>query len=406
MLFDEIKNRIFNIKTETETEVTFYVKAGPQPKHQYWVLRYLFGNEKRGYEKHPKADFHGSYNGILKYLSEIGLPIEGKNQKRQETNLRHLVERYDRACLNASIDAAIEDLPKEMWIWVDLVQGKGFRIIDKPKKVGEKRSEFKKKREKQISAGEETEKKFDKPNRLKGLIEWIEDQREGKHYIPRKLSELEELSERKGHQEESGEKHLWTTEELLSSNRDFVVLGEPGIGKSTILMELALQLAKNEDERIPVYVDLRSYSGGGKEELLNEIKEQSHDRGINLSYKELVEEKSLFLLDHLDRTNRAVVDDINELTRQEPYSKKDRFIVGCRINFDFYHKNVRESQFTSIVIQHLDPNDVRGILRDNNIEELHRNYNRNNRMLGLCRTPLLLDMMIEIYRDKKKKGEE
>lgn len=104
--------------------------------------------------------------------------------------------------------------------------------------------------------------------------------------------------------------------DAFNEHERFVLLGDPGGGKTTVLEKLALEgfhnAARDEAARIPFFVELRRHRKGTPTDFLAEQWEKQYYRkGLGQPLEELLEEGKLLLLaDGLNEMPREQIDDL------------------------------------------------------------------------------------------------
>ncbi len=219
--------------------------------------------------------------------------------------------------------------------------------------------------------------------------------------------------------------------EMIKLHRQCVLVGNPGIGKTTFLKYLTRQIAKHSDSDfqnlIPIYIKLKSFQTNPDLDLLKAILDQCNEKyKLDLTV-EAVQEKlhkgELFLLlDGLDETMRneiysqaqkAYIDikeAISGLASQYPMS---RIIVTSRKSIyeqqdkELYMKN---KSFYKLNLAGFSLKDIRTYI-EGRYKLLPANYSRTRlrpdvlllalqqdiRLRELAAVPLLLSMMTTIY---------
>lgn len=258
----------------------------------------------------------------------------------------------------------------------------------------------------------ETPSKIDTKEYLKSIIQKYEKHLKDISYILPKLKayakpktpHLEEIPAiSQGLFPPVREEEFWTIQNILESNNNIVIIGEPGIGKSTLLLKLMFEAAKKN--RIPIYFDLKSPYGEGLEQFIKQIVAQANSDELYISKKDLFEEEFLFIFDHLDRAESHVIREINNLTAAIQSKQNSIFIVTCRSDFEQYYKDLRRFE-RQISVEKLKKENVDEILKENGISQLHSNQGINNTLIDFGRNPYRLVMLIKIFKSFEKIGKK
>ncbi|MBM4430230.1 MAG: NACHT domain-containing protein [Chloroflexi bacterium] len=204
-------------------------------------------------------------------------------------------------------------------------------------------------------------------------------------------------------------------EAVLIRERRLVLLGEPGMGKTTSLRHLAqvtAQQALASRDDIPIYVELKYYAGEPELEMLlvRHVDDVLKRRKLILGYDEagrtqamrawLAAKNARFLL-ILDGLNEVAPDQrMNALNALEGLlGYPHRLLVSCREQD--YDESLREHAF-AFVLQGLQEDEIRGYLRarlGDRGETLFDNQIRwDEKMRTLVANPLMLWLVGEVAR--------
>jgi HEAT repeat protein len=212
-------------------------------------------------------------------------------------------------------------------------------------------------------------------------------------------------------------------DEVLAREKRIILLGNPGLGKTTSLVHLAWQTARRTlrlgnsparpDVNIPIYFELKYYGGEPELEVLlarriNEIlRPRNLTLGFDLSDSTRVlkawlgqsETRFLFLLDGLNEVRSEFHTAIRGLLRDILHSQH-LVVVACR-EHDYDH-SLQEYAF-AYVLEGLRPNEIENylvrILGDPGQQLLRDLLMRDRRMETLGANPLMLWLISLIVRD-------
>ncbi len=190
----------------------------------------------------------------------------------------------------------------------------------------------------------------------------------------------------------------------LSEGRTLLILGEPGAGKTTTLLELTRDLVdraeQSLDYHIPIVLNLSSWAGN-KVTITDWLVEELNSKyqvpkpiGQNWVKKQ----ELLLLLDGLDEVKvehrSSCVAALNYF--QQDYSSK--MVVSCRMKYYERHYNRLNSQHT-IYLRALTLEQARCYL-DNiptDLTGLRASINKNTALQKLAKSPLMLSIMALAY---------
>ena len=216
------------------------------------------------------------------------------------------------------------------------------------------------------------------------------------NYIVRELKAVSTNSE---------ESETWTAGKILESNLNFTIIGEPGIGKTTFLDVIALEAIKREV--IPIYVDLRYpfRLEAFKDLVISQSKSYKDSlMGVPLTEAEFGQRKFIFCFDHLDQSQINALGAINSFIDERKNNQRDSFIICCRTNDDEYYRAIRSSNV--IQLQELGIDDIREVLKDQDIEKLHPVEETNEHLIVLSKNPYRLELLIDISKNRPEMGKE
>lgn len=218
---------------------------------------------------------------------------------------------------------------------------------------------------------------------------------------------------------------VMSPQRALARFHHLVLLGEPGVGKTTLLRRLALQAARGELEDLPdfpIFISLSHFAADASDFSLLDfvIKEidalsgsstmrpESAD-GLRFYLEERLEEGSvLLLLDGLDEigvgnsreamaTYRHMVGQINVLTAR--YPKVPVVATSRRASW----KGLLSTSFHALEVLRLEQDDIRLFIEgwldrgSNRTQELQRTISQNPQVRAMAANPLLLSLMALVF---------
>lgn len=199
------------------------------------------------------------------------------------------------------------------------------------------------------------------------------------------------------------ERNYTTINELINNYNKFIVLGQPGSGKTTILRKIVIDIAKGVGiDFIPVYIPLRN-SILKKISLIEFIQKQFQNYGIqnaDLFTKRLLEKGKLILLyDGIDEIigseRQRILEEINILTIEYPLNKNIATSRTSSYNGELSKfKEVELCEFTlsdatSYVNNWFHDNEM----KDRLIEKIHT----YPQLSEITNSPLLLSLICTVY---------
>jgi hypothetical protein len=200
--------------------------------------------------------------------------------------------------------------------------------------------------------------------------------------------------------------------EVANQKQFLMVLGGPGVGKSTFLRKMGLEALKGKSESgfqhhcIPVFIELKRFRSGNLnfEETIAEI---FHIRGfpepLRFTQKALERGKLLILLDGLDEVPSDLVHEvITGIQNFVDLYDKNRYIASCRLAA--YRHNFR--RFTDVTIADFSDNQIRNFIVSWFSDQPERGHECWQKLVShkyaaakeLTHTPLLLTLICLLYQ--------
>ncbi len=180
-----------------------------------------------------------------------------------------------------------------------------------------------------------------------------------------------------------------------------LILGMPGTGKTTTLLELAQSLIQKAEEQpnypIPVLFNLSSWKGERQpliDWLITELKSK-YGVSVKLGKKWVENRQLLPLLDGLDEveSNRqeSCVNAINQLLEGE---SRPQYLVVCSRSEEYGNYTTNLQLNGAIYLNFLTNNQIHNYLVEVNHADLWQTINQDSELLDLVRTPLLLNVTV------------
>lgn len=225
---------------------------------------------------------------------------------------------------------------------------------------------------------------------------------------------LEETYREKGRRSFQPEGERYDGLSIAKDKSRLMVLGQPGVGKSTFLRKLGLEALKGQhgqlqSQQIPVLIELKTFRGSNinlKAILTEEFDVCGFPNAAAFTDSALKTGKLLILLDGLDEVPthnlNPVIDHIEAFVTQYD---QNTFVASCRTAA--YHSSFR--QFTDVTIADFDDEQIEQFIRrwfsaaiDQKAETADRYWqllqkSENAAAKELAQTPLLLTFLCLIY---------
>lgn len=194
----------------------------------------------------------------------------------------------------------------------------------------------------------------------------------------------------------------------VGAGRSLLVLGAPGAGKTTMLIELARQLIQNardsETEPIPVVFHLASWTE--KQTLADWLAEQLNQvyyvpKKITPSW--VAEDRMLLLLDGLDEVREdsraGCVDAINAFRAEHGFTS----LAVCSRIQEYTAINTKLAFEGAITIQPLTPEQVDAYIDrlGSGMGAVRLALRKDRELRELAKTPLMLSIMAIVYKDTR-----
>ncbi|MBW4472561.1 MAG: NACHT domain-containing protein [Stenomitos rutilans HA7619-LM2] len=185
-----------------------------------------------------------------------------------------------------------------------------------------------------------------------------------------------------------------------------LILGNPGVGKTTMLLELARELCERAQQQvevpIPVLLNLstrRNNQQSIQDWLVIELKSKY---GIqrDLGKKWFKEQKLLMMLDGLDELESTqqelCVQAINQLMQDE---YRPQYLVVCSRQEEYNIYKIRLRLNKAVLLHELTSEQIQKYLADLNQVEFWREMQQDSALLELSRNPFLLAVAVLSYEN-------
>ncbi len=213
------------------------------------------------------------------------------------------------------------------------------------------------------------------------------------------------IPRRYGHR---GAGDLWTEEDLLASNANLAVLGDPGAGKTTTLRRLAQAVTEDVDDgRFVVLIVCREQQWTEQKTLHHHISSVFGLAGVAFDD----DQRTRFNIELLDRNGVLIVDGLDEVPRsQRDWLERDLGQLARRLNKGQIVLSCRTADYPAVIehivrveILPLDRRQIAHVMEDllgeTDGRELFRLLIADKHPVGeLADRPLFLLRLIALYR--------
>ncbi len=205
---------------------------------------------------------------------------------------------------------------------------------------------------------------------------------------------------------------------VATNEQYLMVLGVPGVGKSTFLRKIGLEALKGEDgnfehQCIPVFLELRRFTKDPidiEAWIINEFKVCGHPYPEQWANAKLEAGELLILFDGLDEVPKPNVSNVINKIRDfiDQYSQ-NRFIASCRVGA---YKG-EFTNFTVVEIADFDDSQIQGYINkwfaspsNREVETAQRcwqalNNPEHQATKALAQNPLSLALLCQVYEDSE-----
>ncbi|MEM9540971.1 MAG: protein kinase [Cyanobacteria bacterium P01_E01_bin.42] len=192
----------------------------------------------------------------------------------------------------------------------------------------------------------------------------------------------------------------------LGTGRTLLILGEPGSGKTTTLLELARDLIKrrevNLSQPLPVIFNLSSWLGEQQsiQDWLIEELHRKYQVSPELGKNWIEEQQLLLLLDGLDEVSLEKQQNCVKALNQFCQNKGQTELVVCSRIKDYERLTDRLCFQAAIYLQPLTLEQIRLYLSaiGSGLTAIHQALNTDESFQELARSPLMLSIMTLAYR--------
>ena len=199
--------------------------------------------------------------------------------------------------------------------------------------------------------------------------------------------------------------------EVANQEQYLMVLGGPGVGKSTFLRKLGLESLKGEltHAQMPVFIELKSFKSAQmslEQAIVRELEINGFPYADSLAKSMLVEGKLFVLLDGLDEVPSNQVDEVIEQIQDFcDQHRKNRFVASCRVAA--YKGGF--NQFTDVTMAEFDDDQIKEFINGWFSSDLDKELGTANvfwdliqqpeniSAKDLAQTPLLLTFLCLVY---------
>lgn len=206
--------------------------------------------------------------------------------------------------------------------------------------------------------------------------------------------------------------------------QSYVLLGDPGVGKTTLLRHLALQIADDNSRRInkfPVYIELNIFASRqmGLLEFMIDIISQNYQEDIQET-KDFIEYnlqagRLLLFFDGLDETlvatrERDLRDRYYEVSKAilqlaRRYPRTSMIVTSRAVTYDYDQEPILRKFNELVMFGFTEEQDIRRFLekwlpKDGNVDSLLSMLMERG-LRSLASNPLLLQLIAKLYADRR-----
>lgn len=192
--------------------------------------------------------------------------------------------------------------------------------------------------------------------------------------------------------------------------RSLLILGDPGAGKTTSLLELAKdmidQAEKDPSEKIPMVFNLSSWTDPTQtfaDWLVGELRDNYRPMPKEIASALIENDSLMLLLDGLDEVaqerREGCVDAINCYLEEREKNQLVQVAVCCRKK-DYEDLNTKLKLQSAILLQPLTPEQIDDYLKrlSPDLDYLREALGRDQELQEFAKTPLILSIMTFAYR--------
>lgn len=187
------------------------------------------------------------------------------------------------------------------------------------------------------------------------------------------------------------------TEDILYDKNHYIVLSEPGGGKTSVIKSLCYQVTNDRHKKIPIILNLKGYELNFStiiDGILKILSRYNENLGIN-EVNDLINRGELIIfLDGLDEVKQSsYIKCISEIKDLLTYNNKSKYILTCRSSrynkeFEYILKELELKEFNEHEIR-------KYLFGDSNNIYMER---LDKRVLRIIRNPLLLSIFYSIIK--------
>ena len=209
---------------------------------------------------------------------------------------------------------------------------------------------------------------------------------EGISFIKRTIQQVEEMVE-------------IDIENILYNEKQYIILSEPGGGKTSAIKSLCYYVTEYRCDKIPIVLNLKDYNVNFqniREGILNILSQYNYKLDIDGINNLINSGRLIIFFDGLDEVKQDSYHKcISELKDLLIYNQNSKYIITCRSNR--YNKEF-ESMMIELELEELNEIDIRRYLFRNS-DNIYR-QSLDQRVIKIVKNPLLLNIFYNIIESK------
>lgn len=231
--------------------------------------------------------------------------------------------------------------------------------------------------------------RVDKENYIKYIYELNKTNKnilENISFIKRRILKVEEMKE-------------IDSKNILYNEKQYIILSEPGGGKTSVIKSLCYHVTEYRCDKIPIVLNLKNYNVSFqniRKGILNILSQYNYNLDIGGINNLINSGRLIIFFDGLDEVKQNSYHKcISELKDLLTYNQNSKYIITCRSNR--YNKEF-ESMMIELELEELNEYDIRRYLSRNS-DNIHK-QSLDQRAIEIVKNPLLLTIFYNVIESK------